>query len=156
MRLEEYITEAISSGKYGGMSSVISLRDFHGLLLDNLFLCYEMDELPGDNPERIMTKNENLFFKIFNHMVGDVESYTHKRYQDGRTRYYVSVPLEAKRWLVWHVEFDNAKLVSSQLYTYYSGKAMLETDGIDAIEDLVDYLKLKDYKSKKKWLSLNA
>ncbi len=158
MRLEEYIHEAISSGKHSkDISSIITRKKFHMLLLDNLFLGYEMSEFPGDNPSSTMTKNEGLFFRILNHNQGDIESYAKKEYPDGIVKYYVNVPTRlTSKNLVWYVAFDGGRLISAELYSYYNGKSFLETDGIEAISDLVEYLKLGDFKKKEKWLALNA
>ena len=61
MKLTEYIEEAISSGKHGGLSRVINLDDFHKKLIDTLALAYELDEFPG--PQKYIYKERNYLLK---------------------------------------------------------------------------------------------
>ncbi len=157
MNLETYITEAISSGKHGGLSRVTNLEDFNEKLIDSLALAYEFDEFPGDDPRSVYTENPSLFLRILYHNMGEIESYSKREYKDGRTRYYVNVPRYGKAGsLIWHMEFDGKRLISAELYSYYKGNVNKETDDMDAAEDLVDYLNCRTFEEKKKWLLANA
>ena len=157
MKLTEYIEEAISSGKHGGLSRVINLDDFHKKLIDTLALAYEFDEFPGDDQRSVYTTNPTLFLRTLYHSIGEIESYLKREYKDGRTRYYVNVPRYGKAGsLIWHMEFNGKRLISAELYSYYKGNVNKETDDIDAAEDLVEYLNCRTFEEKKKWLIANA
>lgn len=137
--ISEYVSSGRGNGKYG-IDSLISLDKFDKLLIDSLALPVEWS-------------------KIFTSFLPDkrnwVDAYTKMETPEGNTLYYVIVPIGDK-CLIWDMIFDGNKLSDANLYSYFRGKNILETSGIDAANDLIEYLHCKDFKEKELWKKRNA
>ena len=136
--INEYVSSGRGNGKYG-IDSIISLDKFDKFLVDSLSLQLPMDELSS-----FLSDRRNW-----------TDAYTKIDTNDGNTLYNVVVPIGDK-CLIWDIIFDGNKLSEANLYSYFRGKDMLETSGIDAANDLIEYLHCKDFKEKELWKKRNA
>lgn len=159
MNLKNYIAEAVSGHrKKAKQRGRISHKDFKSLLIDSLSLEISWGtSLPGDSATDMFTTRPDIFYRMLHSKISGGDLYIHKKYADSdRHRYYYGCELDEGRSIIWSLDFRNGEFFDGEMLIYYKGNTHKETDGYDAMAELVDYLSCKDFKEKEEWKKLNA
>lgn len=139
--INEYVSSGRGRNRYT-LESLIDIDKFEKLVIDSLALPVEWHK---------------IFTSVFTESNKNdwVDAYTKMETPEGNTLYYYVVPIHDK-YLVWDIVFYGKKLSEVKLYSHFRGKDMLEASGIDAANDIIEYLNCKDYKEKELWKKRNA